>query len=224
MTFLELCKATRQECGIQGNDQPASVTGRTGLLKRVVDWVRDADEYIQRLHPDWDFLWAEYTEDTITGLADLTAPTDIGHWDRESFAVGHGTSDGRPLAVMSFRELRSNHSAKEQNTPTRICILPDKNLRLEYPPDGEYEIYANYWKAPVRMSDNTDTPLFPEEFQRAIIARAKMWFFEDTEALELYQAAEKEFRETIRMLEADQLADQYQLSEMHPEQIVIRPV
>lgn len=220
MTFLELCQQTRQECGIQG-DGPAAVTSQVGILRRVVEWVRDADLFIQRLHPDWGFLWSEFTDDTIEGSADLTEPPTVAIWDIESFAKDRGTSTGMPLEVMTFREYRNNHYTKEKQEPFRICILPDNSLKLEYPADGVYEIYGNYWRTPVTMTANLDEPLYAAEFHRAVVARAKMWFFEDSEMLNLYQAAEKELVEKLVQMRTRYLNNQTSLNS--PQQMVIRP-
>jgi hypothetical protein len=61
MTYLEICKLVRQECGVQGEGTPAAVTSQRGMLKRIVEWVRDADTIIQDKHTDWDFLWKEFS-------------------------------------------------------------------------------------------------------------------------------------------------------------------
>lgn len=224
MNFLELCQTTRMECGIQGSNQPVTVTGQSGILKRIVNWVKDADLYIQRIHPDWDFLWREYSIDTVQGSITVPMPDDFGIWDVESFAYNRGKDTGSSLAVMDFREWRKNQSNKENTRPTRIAILPNQSLSLEFPADGIYTIYANYWKAPVSLTTNTDTPLYPLAYHRAIIAKAKMFFFEDIESINNFQLAEKELNEIITNLESNQLSMQASLYQMNPAKIVVRPI
>jgi len=216
MTFLELSKLARQECGIQGSSQPVTVVGQAGILKRVVDWVADADIYIQRLHADWDFLWATHEPSTTSGSMYLSSPDDLGQWDFESFAVNRGLSDGRPLSKITYNEWRSNQSLKTNQPPSQYTSMPNKVIALEFPADDTYAIYANYWKAPVKLTANTDTPIFPSEYHRAIIARVKMWFFEDSESVELYKLAEKEFKEVLQRLELDQLQEYDQLGLYRP--------
>lgn len=200
MNNLQLCQHTRQECGVQGQG-PSTVIGQQGLLKKIVEWVRDGDLFVQSIHADWDYLWSEFTADTVESDDEITKPSDLGMWDRESFAVDRGTADGRSLGVDDFKKWRRNNNIKTNQPPYRLTILPNNNLRLSQPADDIYEIYASYWKAPVIMSANTDEPLYPERFQRIIIAKAKMWFFAYQESFTQYQDAEKEYNEWLEKLE-----------------------
>ena len=223
MTFLQLCQIVRQECGVQGQG-PSSVVGQTGLLKRIVDWVAAADILIQSKHSDWDFLWTEYTQDTVIGSDTLVKPNDFGMWDRESFAAGRGTVDGRPLTLVDYKDWRQNNYLKANQLPTAITIAPNSNLRLTQPADCTCEIYACYWKAPTLMTTNAEVPPYPERFQRATIARAKMWFFEDQEAWDNFKLAKDEFEEWMIKLEGFALPGQQPRSQAQPAQMVVRPL
>jgi len=68
VTFLELCKTVRQELGISGNG-PSNVSSTIYQEKLLIDWVKAADLLVQRLHPDWDFLWASWSETTSAGTS-----------------------------------------------------------------------------------------------------------------------------------------------------------
>ena len=171
-TYLQLCKDTRQECGVQGVG-PTAVTSQTGILARIVYWVKEADLYIQRLHPDWGFLLTEYTEDTVASSSALTQPTDLAFWDIASFGKDRGTSDGMPLGVCDYREWRNQWYERENQEPSRVVIKPDNTLLLENPADDVYEIYGNYWRKPVEMTADTSEPLYADNFQRAIVCKAK---------------------------------------------------
>lgn len=223
MTFLELCQVSRQECGIQGQG-PVSVENQSGLLKRVVDWVRDADLAIQAMHIDWDFLWSSFTRDTVTGSDSVVKPTDHALWDLESFAIDRGTEDGRPLGVISFQEWRNYNNVKENQEPTTLCILPDNNIALSFPADDTYEIYANYWKRPVKLETNTQEPLFGSSLDRAIIERVKMFFFEDIESFDQLKLAKDNYEFWISEMESIYLTNHNLLNQTSPEQMVVRPV
>ena len=216
MTFLELSAKTRQECGIQGQG-PVAVTNQTGILKRVVEWVADADVLIQSMYSDWDFLWAEYTQNTIINSADLTKPDNFGMWDRESFAYKRGTSSGKSLNRIDFKEWRLNNSIKVSQEPSTITIVPSGDLKLGFPANVVAEVYANYWKNVVKMTINTNVPPYPDRFHRIIIARAKMWFFEDQEGWENFAAAEKEYLYWVNELEGFALPGQQDRSQAQPE-------
>jgi hypothetical protein len=224
MTFLELCKATRKECGIQGEGLPSSVLTQTGLIRRVVDWVADADIYIQTLHPDWNFLWATHTVNTIVGSEVLVRPCDIGIWDITSFAIDRGTIDGRSIFTTSYEEWRSYNGLKENSAPYSLSIMPNKNLALSLPPDDVYEIYGEYWSAPVKLIADSQEPVYPERYQRLIIAKAKMWFFEDIESTDQWEQARQEFDMWLEFLESAELPNNQILGQNSPSPIIVRSV
>ncbi len=222
MNYLQLCQHVRQECGIQG-EGPSTVIGQKGLLKKVVERVRDADLFIQSLHGDWDFLWNEFTDDTSQGSDEITKPTGFGMWDRESFAVDRGTADGRPLKLMDFKKWRQNHNLKTAQPPYVLTILPNNNLRLSQPADGIYTIYATYWTESTVLVADTDLPQFTSRYHRMIVAKAKMYFFADQESSAQYQEAEKEYKEWLELLEAFALPGQQFRNQGQPELMAVRP-
>ena len=222
MNFLELAQAVRRECGIQGSG-PSAVTSQSGLMARVVKWVSDADLYIQTLHPDWEFLWKEFTASTTAGSSEITKPDDFGTWDIEAFGINRGTTNGRSLTVTSYQEWRSNYNLKTNTEPYSLCILPNNNLELSMPADASDTLYGCYWKTPTVLSGNTAEPLYPSRFHRAIVAKAKMWFFEDIESNDQWQQAEKEFNEWLIKLESFALPNQVQGSLSSPQQMVVIP-
>jgi len=221
MTFLELAKAVRQECGVQGTG-PAAVTSQSGLLLKIVDWTANADLLVQSLHPDWNFLWAEYTSDTSVDSVSLTKPDDFGMWDKESFGVARGVATGRPLSVVSYKEWRSNFSLKTNAAPYSLCIMPDGNLSLSAPADAVYSIYGNYWEDTTLLTANADTPSYPVKYQRVIITRAKMWYFEYVESTTQWEQAKKEYDEVLKKLEGYALPNQQTTTQSSPRQMYVR--
>lgn len=224
MNYLQLCQLVRQECGIQGQG-PSSVLNQTGLLKKVVEWVRDADLYVQTLHADWDFLWKEFTDDSAISSDEITKPSDLGMWDRESFGLDRGTADGRSLSIIDFKEWRKNFNEKTNQPPYQVTIIPNNNLRFMQPSDGIYEVYANYWQKSVLLAANEQEPLISERFQRIIVAKAKMYFFEDRESFTQMQTAEKEFTQWLTQLEGYALPGQQPASQGQPDlgYMMVRP-
>ena len=204
MTFLTLAKKVRQECGLQGTG-PTTVVGQSNIIGRVVDWTADADVYIQSLHPDWSFRWAEYEEDSTSGSATLPAASDVGRWDIESFGHSRGTVTGTRLGIVDYKDWWSDWSLKGSQPPTDIVIKPDNTIVLTYPADAVYEISGIYWTKAVTMTADADVPLYAVDYHRAIIAKAKMYYFEDQEMTSLYQVAEKEFLEVIKLMEKEYL-------------------
>lgn len=205
-TYLTLCQTVRRECRVPGSG-PSSVSGQTGILKKIVEWVADADEEIQSLWADWDFLWAQWSETTIEGTAEYTKPSDLGTWDRESFYLDYSTDDHSKLTEMTYKDWRTRlrQGTKTNQQPAYFIIQPDQNIRLEAPPDDAYTLTADYWKTPTRLSDNSDTSVIPAQFERAIIELAKTKFAMDQGAQTILIAAQSAYLDWIGRLEAAQL-------------------
>ncbi len=223
MTFLELCQEVRQECGIQGSG-PAAVTSQTGMLNRVVTWTAKADMLIQSLHSDWNFLWKEFASDTAVGNANITRPANLGIWDRESYALNKGTSTGLNLEWQTYTNLRKDTTEQIDSKPSTVCILPNGNLRFDCPSDIVYQFTAEYWSAPVELTENTQEPVYPARFNRLIIVRAMMYFFADIEAINEFNIAKAEYDELLVTLESYALPNQQVLSQNNPSEIITRPV
>ena len=189
MTFLEICKLVRQECGIPGDNVPSAVSNQRGMLKRVVEWVQAADMEIQDKNADWDFLWSEFSEDTILDQDGLAAPDDFGMWSKEFFAINRGTIDGRPLNFIEYKDWQLPNYLKVSDEPYSVTILPNSNLALSAPADGVYPVYGVYWRAPVYMALAADVPPYPSRYHRIVVERAKMYFYEDQEAWDNFKTA-----------------------------------
>lgn len=221
MTYLEICQTVRQECGVQGQG-PSAVTSQTGLLKRIVDWVAEADMLIQSKWSDWDFLWAEFSDNTTAGSDELTKPTDLGMWDRESFSVARGTANGRELPTLDYKEWRKLQNLKINAEPYSITILPNGNLKTFQPADAIYNIQGNYWVAPTRLAADADVPVYPARFHRILVERAKMMFYSDQEAWENYRESEMEFARWMNELEGYALPSQQWRSQSQPDQMAVK--
>jgi hypothetical protein len=209
-TFLQLCQRVRRDCGISQSG-PTTVTGQTGILANVVDWVADAIEEIENLHADWHFLLAEHTDTCVAGQQEYSAPSDLGQWDRRAVYLDRTLNTYRKLRYMDYDTWRSNfrNGVKTNSKPTSFTIKPDDTLVLEGPPDDTYSIYADYWKKPTRPTADSDTSLIPTRWEKVIIARAKLYFAEYDAAQEILQSSTQEFARVLLLLESDQLPNRH---------------
>ena len=223
MTFLELCKKVRQECGIQGEGKPVDVTNQVGLLHRVVGWTRDADLFIQAAHSDWGFHWNSIEKGTLINSDVVSKPPDLKTWDRASFGVDRGTVNGRHLGFHEYEEWRENYNIATVAAPSSVTIAPDNNIRLNCPSDKVYQFYGEYWINPRLLISNDQVPLYREEFQRAIIEKAKMYFFEDVESIDQWRQASEAFSFWMMKLENQYLPMQQQSDLTTPVNQVVRP-
>lgn len=224
-TFLQLCQTVRRECGITGTG-PAAVTSQAGILEKVVNWVADADKETQSRWFDWDFLHVTtWSHPTIANVATVAAPADLGVWDRESFFLDYTTADHKNLPVIDYKVWRKllRQGVKTSQKPDNVIILPDNSLILEAPPDDVYSLTADYWKRPAKMAANTDTSPIPEEYERIIVARAKIFYAETQGAPEVLGSAQIEFDDLLDKLEAKYLPNQRARRQADPGMMVVRP-
>lgn len=220
MTFLQLCQALRQDCGVQGTG-PSTVVGQVGILKRIVDYVANADEYIQNLYADWGFLRGQtWTRTTVAGTETYTADAVLGFWDTESFMLNRGLTSAQVLPVRPYVR-RKYH--RDNSKPSYVMVHDDGSVVLNAPADAAYALSGDYFKKPTKMTANSDNSLIPSQFRRIILVRAKMWFAEDEELPQMYQTALAEYRDMLSRLEAHSLPGQRWRSQAQATEMVVRP-
>jgi len=205
MTYLEMCQKVIRDLGMKNT--LSTVAGQSGMNQKIVDWIADADEDIQSIWFDWDFLFNSHSDTTIIGQLEYTAPSGLGTWDEDSFYLNYTSDDYIHLQPMSYSSWRSTHRQGTQTNdePSHFIIAQNKNIYLQPKPDAAYALTANYWKTPTRMSVNTSTSLIPSRFQRIILARAKIYWAEHEEFPAVLELATTEYRELLARLEADSL-------------------
>ena len=213
-TYLQLCQKFRKQVGISGTG-PAAVTGQSGMNEKITIWVADADEWIQRKWSDWKFLLEPQeiitaTAGTRTFTLSTLGITDLAKWKRTSFVRSPGTANYQKLSWdMTFEEyLESEYylGVEETGDIDRVVVRSSDNALIFIPtPTANTTVWGAYYKTPTRMSaDTSETPI-PERFREAILYRAKMFYAEHLEDITLYQSAEKDFKDILVQLEADQL-------------------
>jgi len=205
MTYLQLCQKLIRDLGL--SNTLTTVAGQTGMNQKIVDWVADADEQIQSLWSDWNFLWSQFSTNTIAGIREYSKPSDFGTWDESSFYLDYSTDDYVHLTRLDYLKWREiyRQGTQENDEPNQFIITPSDNIYLEPVPDGVYTLTADYWKTPTRMSANTDTSPIPDRFERIILAQAKIFYSEHDEFPTVYELALKEYASLISKLEAAEL-------------------
>jgi hypothetical protein len=208
VNFLALCKRLRSEAGIAGTG-PASVSGQTGELGRLVDWIADAYEDIQDKHADWSFLRNDFSFNCVsgTGVYPASTVTDLANWKRDSLRVYLTTTDDEQWLEYrsweNFRDIRLMGSSRTQTgRPIEFSIKPDKSLIVWPIPDDTYTINGEFYKVAQVMADDTDEPVF-ERHHMAIVWNALMRYAAYVENPPLYAHAQKEYGRLIGKLEQD---------------------
>ena len=221
MSFLTLTTDLRRECSVSG-DGPTAVTGQTGEYNRLVEWIQSAHEEIQAKWNDWAFLWKEESFSTIADQADydLTDSGDMGGApnvisDFNEFAMFQPSSGlvgpkiwidttTDQLTFIPWSEYDQNAYSGTQK-PYEFTITPAGKFKFLPTPDAIYSVTFEYYRTPYVMAADADVPLIPTRFQRAIVARAMVYYGNYESAPEVKEDGVERYNEAMAQMEASQL-------------------
>lgn len=222
MNFLQLAQRLRQEVSGSGTG-PSSVSGQTGELKRIVDWIAAADEDIQRKHNEWRFMRAGFTVNTVANTAayaasactDTTSGLPIAafrSWRKDSLKIylqSSGVAGERPLDYIDYDDWYRQYNTGTQTAsfPTEFTVPNSQAFSLGARPNAAYVVSGEYQKAVTTMTANTDTPMYPSEHHMLAVYRAMMKYGRYTGATEVYQDGQNEYRRMMNEMELTQLPD-----------------
>jgi len=202
MNFLELCQAVSREMGV---NEVASTSGQTGDAKRIVEWVRNAWLEIQGASAEWNFLWKRVAFQTSSGTKQYTpSSSDVNVWDTHYFSV-FKTSEGEDtetaLRVMSHRDYkREDIGVPTESRPTHIILVPNGDMILYPTPDDAYTVQLAYYKHPVSLSADSDTPAIAAHFHSMIVDKAIEYYGVFEEAPNVYQGAALRYQQKFNRL------------------------
>jgi hypothetical protein len=218
MNFLQLVNRARVECGTSNASVPLStVQGLTGESARIASWINSAWVDVQTAKEDWQWMREPVqlnliTQQQIYTPADAGVGSTFGNWKRDSFrcsSVGQNYADEQLMNYMdwtTFRNLYQYGNMRQTFArPVVVTITPDKALGFGSIPDQPYVITGEYYRAPVELSADTDTPDIPERFHLMLVYRAMMFYGGYEAAPEVFQRGEYEFKRLMNRLEIDQL-------------------
>lgn len=212
MNFLGLCQDLVAELGIEGGSGPSAVTGQTGQMANVVRWVRDSNDYINGLHIDWRFLWAQLgAGKTLTIGSDAlplpTAPNYLNFIDTETVWLDKGTTSARQLRFLPWEDFRRRYEygvVKQTRKPTLFSVRPNRTLVLDSKADAATSVTYDYWRKGIQLAANSDTPAIPDGFQRLIVVRAMVRYGVREDAPEILSGAAAEYDDLLEKLEAQE--------------------
>lgn len=210
MTFLELCKALHLEAGMAGAG-PASVTGQTGILKKVVDWVARAYLEVQNEEERWRWLWREKTFVTVPGQREYHPTVDLQlenfeSWEQDSFYVRRPSAEQRfPVFFIEWAVFRNYTATVPSGQFLHFTFKPDNTLKLDSTPTTAETVEFEYWRGPFEFVNNTDVPAFPAHHHKIILYKALMYYAADEEAPVIYQDAERNYLRYLERLRRNEL-------------------
>ncbi len=214
-TFLELCVDLRREAGISGTG-PTSVLNQTGEYQRVVEWILSADQKVQNLHTNWDFLRNDFSFQTIANTANYTKAAasllELASWKDDTFRcylTATGVNDQQELDYMPWAHFRYSYALGSMSTqvgrPTVFTVKPDESVTIWPIPNDAYTITGEYFKRAQVMAANASEPLMPRQFQEVIVWRALMLYGAYAGAPEKYSHGQNEYKSMLAALELNQL-------------------
>ena len=120
MNFLDLCQRLVQETGI-ADEGPATVTGQTGDMGRIVNWTNDAWLKIQSIRADWNWAWSTGTSTLTAATNTVTLPATVETIKRVSIGQGF-------LQALDYNDFADNYRVIQNGDPSVYSIKPDGTL------------------------------------------------------------------------------------------------
>lgn len=215
MQFLDLCKRTREKCGISGSG-PAAVTGQSGEMLRIINWVNEAWVEIQNAKTDWMWMRGTFSVPTVSNQQAYT-PTDAGiattfsHWHADTLRVyrtAQGLSDEQFLHPQDYGQFRDvyAYSNRIPGRPAFFAVQPwDQALLLGPIPVGAYTVVGEYQKKASEMSASTDVPAMPSQYHMLIVYGAMERYAAYEAAPEVMVGVQNHYNEMRSELMGNQL-------------------
>lgn len=224
-TFLDLCQDMVREVSFSGGTGLETVVGQTGDFAKAVYWVQEADLYVQNLWFDWKFLWAQYPKTLLSaGVQTIPLPSTlaanddvVAHYNRRSLGLVVGTDTStqylhRPC-FMEWDEFDDQYLFLTQDasdTPDHFSVSPDNVIHLSAPINtATVSARYAYWKAPVRMTTDSEESAIPDQFRKIIVDRAQIMYAGKEDAPEIEVEAIASYTDMLEKLEAYALPNQH---------------
>ncbi len=207
-SYLELIQQLHRDCGAAGTE-PAGVAGLTGEAKRLANWIKRADEYVQLKYVNWKFKRATYSVATVAATATAAKPAGLKYWDFQTFfIIEPGETDKNPFIAVEYDKVKADIFDTDEHIPWRAIVMPDNSLQFDPVPDDAYTIEADYYTVPTLLAANDDISDIPPEYHQIIIGRALLLYANFENAPEIKDQGEEIYLEQLALLENDQLPNQ----------------
>jgi hypothetical protein len=215
MSFLQLVQRLRSESGTSGGG-PVTVSGATGEIKSLCNWVADAWMNIQMSRRDWFFMRQPVEFTTAPGKSSYTTEDagidSFADFKLDSFrqySVAAGFASESRLAYQPYDLFRDSHlfGAQRSNTqmPVDFTVDPGENFILGPIPDTSYVINGECYARPTVMELDGDCPTMPSQYHMMIVWRALMYYGQNQAAPEAYTHGQNEYSRMMSELMRDQL-------------------
>lgn len=202
MNYRALCQDFVKELGIAGGVGPSSVVNQSGEFANVARWIAESSLWIDNLWRDWKYLWREHTA-VLSGQSFELATA--GEIDRTSVYLDYGTRTAKCLYWVEWKTMRETRARPPlTGRPVNFSVSPRNEIWLDRPATGS-PLRFEYWARPIRLVDDADVPVLPEEFHRLIICRAAIMYGNREAAGEVISGMEAEYLDLLEKLQSGQL-------------------
>jgi len=220
-TFLSLCEKVARESGIVAGTQPTSVTGQSGLLLQIVNWVADSWVEIQNSRNGWKFLHSAWSGTLNAGQSVYTAAsfglTRHARWvgdDRVErtfpttlYLQSGGVADEGPIREIPYEQWLRMYDQGSQVAarPVHYAISPVNEICFGPKPDLTYIARGRRYKSAQVLAANTDEPECPGQYHDVIVWRALMKLAGFDESASALTVARANYDVLMGQLERNQL-------------------
>lgn len=199
MDYLTLCQRARQRAGISGTG-PDMVTGNSGEMARLVDWIPQAWLDLQSAHDTWLPQWREMSVAVAVGQMSVSKPEGMSRLVRDRLMF-----DGHPLAWHEWRDMPRREL--QGTRPSCVSQRPDGAIALWPETLTAGTLTGEYYQVPQVLKEDRDEPWLPEHLQEAIIYQALAYYAAYEDAPEVYQDALFKVRQYKTRMAAELLPD-----------------
>jgi hypothetical protein len=182
----------------------------SGFYSQIKDSVNSALRDLYDAGQDWPFNHV-IAEDTLSvGETRYAFPSDASTIDFDTFRIKADATLGNEttkLAIMQYEDYLQTAVDQEYSNDTSKLSVPNSVVHapsLEWlvvpPPDQEYEVVYEYYRAPVDLLNSTDVPAVPERFRHVVIdgAMYHAYMFRSNE--QAANLAKNKFEEGIKRM------------------------
>ena len=224
MNFLQLVNRLKQECGVQGDDLTTTV-GQTGIYKKLVDWVDQANNLIENQN-QWEWMYRTVTFTIPAGASQLATtslfPSD-GFYvvDRKYLNIYDATlttqtTNLQPVRFLEYRDFKQYYGMTPLPTamPNVMTVNYDNTFYFNAIADKAYSFLFGYYREVQNLksanpvaTDDLNVPGIPQRFQLLIIAQAMIYYAQHETAPDVEIAATKRYDDIYVNMLAEQVSE-----------------
>lgn len=212
-TFLQLCQTAVSDLGVSGGTLASTASGLNQEQQRVCNWVSRADQMIQSLWTDWNFLWQGNLQVTAqAGASTLAFATPAGfaairNYDENTLWYQPGTSMAQRVTWCDWDRLRTLLQTQPPQTaacPTLFSVDPSGTVRLLERLTAGATFAVDVWCATNPLTNDNDRSPIPiaSGLDQIIVERAKIIYAERENAPEILSGSSGEYNDLLDKLQA----------------------